>query len=145
RPSARLSRYLRLYFTAQDIHERASSSHYPYNELAEAFFHSDVMFRCQRLLNQQGNACRSLGRAIRLREPFDHGESRAALDDLQTSLTHLREQNRPEWRRLLRSVDALANNLETLDRKLAGASNPDVLADEQDPSLFDHSPRSLGE
>src|SRR5690606_19702281 len=99
RPSARLSRYLRLYFTAQDIHERASSSHYPYNELAEAFFHSDVMFRCQRLLNQQGNACRSLGRAIRLREPFDHGESRAALDDLQTSLTHLREQNRPEWRR----------------------------------------------
>src|SRR5690606_9852806 len=40
RPSARLSRYLRLYFTAQDIHERASSSHYPYNELAEAFFHS---------------------------------------------------------------------------------------------------------
>ncbi|KHL69042.1 MULTISPECIES: YccS family putative transporter [Pseudomonas] len=145
RPSARLSRYLRLYFTAQDIHERASSSHYPYNELAEAFFHSDVMFRCQRLLNQQGNACRTLGRAIRLREPFDHGESRAALDDLQASLAHLREQNRPEWRKLLRSVNALANNLETLERKLAGASNPDALADEQDPSLFDRSPRSLRE
>lgn len=145
RPTARLSRYLQLYFIAQDIHERASSSHYPYNELAEAFFHSDVMFRCQRLLNQQGNACRTLGRAIRLREPFDHSESRAALDDLQTSLAHLYEQNRPEWRGLLRSLRALASNLETLDRKLSGASNPDALADQQDQSLLDRSPRTLRE
>lgn len=144
RPTARLSHYLHLYFTAQDIHERASSSHYPYDALAQAFFHSDVMFRCQRLLNQQGNACRSLGRAIRLRAPFDHGESRAALDDLQLSLAHLREQNRPEWHPLLRSLRALANNLETLDRKLAGASNPDAPA-EPDQSLADSSPRSLGE
>ncbi|MBO5392578.1 MAG: TIGR01666 family membrane protein, partial [Pseudomonas sp.] len=49
RPGSKLSRYLKLYFLAQDIHERASSSHYPYNALADAFFHSDVMFRCQRL------------------------------------------------------------------------------------------------
>src|SRR5690554_6735381 len=145
RPTARLNRYLQLYFIAQDIHERASSSHYPYNELAEAFFHSDVMFRCQRLLNQQGNACRTLGRAIRLREPFDHSESRAALDDLQTSLAHLYEQNRPEWRGLLRSLRALASNLETLDRKLSDASNPDALADQQDQSLLDRSPRTLRE
>jgi uncharacterized membrane protein YccC len=57
RPGSKVSRYLKLYFLAQDIHERASSSHYPYNALAEAFFHSDVMFRCQRLLRQQGKAC----------------------------------------------------------------------------------------
>ncbi|HBX54554.1 MAG TPA: TIGR01666 family membrane protein, partial [Pseudomonas sp.] len=43
RPGPKVSRYLKLYFLAQDIHERASSSHYPYNELAEAFFHSDVL------------------------------------------------------------------------------------------------------
>ena len=47
RPGPKVSRYLKLYFIAQDIHERASSSHYPYNSLAEAFFHSDVLFRCQ--------------------------------------------------------------------------------------------------
>lgn len=60
RPGPKVSRYLKLYFIAQDVHERASSSHYPYNRLAEAFFHSDVLFRCQRLLNQQGKACQAL-------------------------------------------------------------------------------------
>ena len=37
---------------------------------------------------------------------------------------------------LLRSLGALAANLTTLDRKLAGASNPDAIADEQDLSLI---------
>ena len=57
RASPQVSRYLKLYFLAQDIHERASSSHYPYHALAETFFHSDVLFRCQLLLQQQGKAC----------------------------------------------------------------------------------------
>ena len=37
RSGQKTNRYLKLYFIAQDIHERASSSHYPYNALAEAF------------------------------------------------------------------------------------------------------------
>ena len=83
RPGPKVSRYLKLYFIAQDVHERASSSHYPYNRLAEAFFHSDVLFRCQRLLNQQGKACQALARAIRLRQPFDYADRELALEDLQ--------------------------------------------------------------
>ena len=51
RSGQKINRYLKLYFIAQDIHERASSSHYPYNQLAEAFFHSDVLFRFQRLMS----------------------------------------------------------------------------------------------
>lgn len=143
RPGPKVSRYLKLYFIAQDVHERASSSHYPYNRLAEAFFHSDVLFRCQRLLNQQGKACQALARAIRLRQPFDYADRELALEDLQASLEHLRQQSNPAWKGLLRSLGALAANLTTLDRKLAGASNPDAIADEQDSALLDRSPRSL--
>ncbi|WP_069862443.1 YccS family putative transporter [Pseudomonas citronellolis] len=143
RPGPKLSRYLKLYFIAQDVHERASSSHYPYNRLAEAFFHSDVLFRCQRLLNQQGKACRALSRAIRLRQRFDYNDSEQALADLQASLEYLRQQGNPAWRALLRSLGALAGNLATLDQKLSGASNPDALAEEQDSALLDRSPRSL--
>ena len=145
RSGQKTNRYLKLYFIAQDIHERASSSHYPYNALAEAFFHSDVMFRCQRLLSEQGKACQTLGRAIRMRQPFDYGENSQAMADLDASLNYLREQNNPAWRRLLRSVAALAGNLATLERKLASASNPDALADEQDNTLLDRSPQSLKE
>jgi YccS/YhfK family integral membrane protein len=144
RPGSKLSRYLKLYFLAQDIHERASSSHYPYNALADAFFHSDVMFRCQRLLRQQGKACRALAESIQMRQPFIYDASFAeALSDLHASLEHLRIQSNPAWRGLLRSLRALAANLGTLDRLLSDASNPDALADATDSSLLDRSPRNL--
>jgi YccS/YhfK family integral membrane protein len=144
RPGAKVSRYLKLYFLAQDIHERASSSHYPYNALAEAFFHSDVLFRCQRLLRQQGKACRALAESIQMRQPFVYDASFAeALSDLHASLEHLRIQSNPAWRGLLRSLRALAANLATLDRLLSDASNPDALADATDSSLLDRSPRNL--
>jgi YccS/YhfK family integral membrane protein len=144
RPGSKVSRYLKLYFLAQDIHERASSSHYPYNALAEAFFHSDVLFRCQRLLRQQGKACRALAESIQMRQPFVYDASFAeALSDLHASLEHLRIQSNPAWRGLLRSLRALAANLGTLDRLLSDASNPDSLADATDSSLLDRSPRNL--
>lgn len=146
RPGSKVSRYLKLYFLAQDIHERASSSHYPYNALAEAFFHSDVLFRCQRLLRQQGKACQALGESIQLRQPFIYDDSFAeALGDLNASLEHLRIQSNPAWRGLLRSLRALAANLSTLDRLLGDASNPDSLADATDSNLLDRAPRNLKE
>ncbi|MFC6296924.1 TIGR01666 family membrane protein [Pseudomonas sp. CCM 7893] len=146
RPGSKVSRYLKLYFLAQDIHERASSSHYPYNALAEAFFHSDVLFRCQRLLRQQGKACQTLAESIQMRQPFVYDDSFAeALSDLNASLEHLRIQSNPAWRGLLRSLRALAANLSTLDRLLGDASNPDSLADATDSSLLDRAPRNLKE
>ncbi|NES09403.1 YccS family putative transporter [Pseudomonas laurentiana] len=146
RPGSKVSRYLKLYFLAQDIHERASSSHYPYNALAEAFFHSDVLFRCQRLLRQQGVACQQLSESIQLRQPFTYDSGFAqAQEDLHASLEHLRGQNNPAWRGLLRSLRALAANLATLDRLLCDASNPDNLADNSDSSLLDRSPHSLAD
>ncbi|WP_339455962.1 YccS family putative transporter [Pseudomonas sp. EA_65y_Pfl1_P120] len=146
RPGSKVSRYLKLYFLAQDIHERASSSHYPYNALAEAFFHSDVLFRCQRLLRQQGKACQALAESIQLRQPSIYDDSFAeALGDLNASLEHLRIQSNPAWRGLLRSLRALAANLSTLDRLLGDASNPDRLADATDSNLLDRAPRNLKE
>ncbi|MBJ2245449.1 MULTISPECIES: YccS family putative transporter [Pseudomonas] len=146
RPGSKVSRYLKLYFLAQDIHERASSSHYPYNALTDAFFHSDVLFRCQRLLRQQGKACQTLAESIQLRQPFIYDDSFAqALGDLNASLEHLRIQSNPAWRGLLRSLRALAANLSTLDRLLGDASNPDALADATDSNLLDRAPRNLKE
>ncbi|WP_324732898.1 YccS family putative transporter [Pseudomonas paeninsulae] len=146
RPGSKVSRYLKLYFLAQDIHERASSSHYPYNELAEAFFHSDVLFRCQRLLRLHGEACQRLAQAIELRQPFEYSEQCSqALDDLHASLQHLGLQSNPAWRQLLRSLAALAGNLAALDQLLGHASNPDALAEQQDSSLLDREPHSLKE
>lgn len=146
RGGGKINHYLKLYFLAQDLHERVSSSHYPYQALAEAFFHSDVLFRCQRLLRLQASACADLGEAIQMRQVFRYSEANGqALEDLQASLEHLREQNNPSWRGLLRSLRALSGNLSTLQRQLASASDPGTLEGEQDSSLLDRQPQSLRE
>lgn len=146
RSNSKVNRYLKLYFLAQDIHERASSSHYPYSQLAEAFFHSDVLFRCLRLLRQQGDGCKALAKAIELRQPFDYGCGQgAALEDLQSAIAYLQQQNNPEWHDLLRSLRALANNLSTLDHLLRDAANPDVEALTKDDTILDRDPKSLKE
>ena len=144
RPGVKISHYLKLYFLAQDLHERVSSSHYPYQELAEAFFHSDVLFRCGRLLRLQGVACVDLANAVQLRQPFRYSEANAqALADLESSLEHLRMQSNPAWRGLLRSLRALSGNLATMQRQLSTATKPDALEGEQDSSLLDRQPQSL--
>lgn len=141
RHNPQVSRYLKLYFIAQDIHERANSSHYPYDELGEAFFHSDVLFRCQLLLETQGKACQRLAKAIRLKEPFNYNENSLALADLEKSIIYVKSL--PETnRKLLRSVQALFKNLTTLDQKLISAKNPDALVN-QDDSLFDYEVHTI--
>jgi len=146
RTSTKTRRYLKLYFLAQDIHERASSSHEPYQKLTEAFFHSDVLFRCLRLIRQQGDACKALGKAIELRQSFDYGAGHTqALEDLQASIAYLHQQQNPEWRELLRSLRALAHNLATLDQLLREAANPDALAINQDTAIFDREPKNVSE
>ncbi len=143
RGNRKLNRYLRIYFIAQDIHERASSTHYPYSALTEAFFHHDVLFRCQRLLDQQGRACRQLAKSLLLNRPFDHRQSEEALADLRASIDNLSDRGKPEWRPLMRPLNALADNLATLEGQIASAHNPDMDDDRRDSALFDRSPSSL--
>jgi len=146
RPGVNSGLYLRLYYTAQDFHERASSSHYPYASLVDAFFHSDVLYRCQRLLDVQGQACARLGEAIRLRQPFVYGDSnQQAARDLADSLTFLRGQQRPQWQRLLASLDLLVHNLQSIERRLLDAERSDATLDNVDTRLRDNNPHTLRE
>jgi YccS/YhfK family integral membrane protein len=143
-PTGRISRYRGLYLIAQDVHERASSSHDDYNALADAFFHSDLLYRCQRVLSLQGRACQRLAISIARREPFDVGvETVQALADLRGAIAHERARaGTPERLALLASVEALARNLAQLDGQLAGASQPSARAGRTEMGLFNRSPRS---
>ncbi|MFO3706659.1 YccS family putative transporter, partial [Xanthomonas codiaei] len=138
--------YFRLYYMAQEFHERASSSHYPYEALTEAFFHSDVLYRCQRLLALQGKACAALGEAIRLRQPFDYGDnSRLATEDLRQSLDYLHARADPALARLLGALELLVTNLQTIERRLSEAAQSDSTSDNLDTRLRDSSPHTLRE
>jgi len=146
RPGVQSGLYLRLYYMAQDFHERASSSHYPYAALSEAFFHSDVLYRANRVLTLQGKACQALAEAVRLRQAYTHAPRLpAALDDLDGALAWLGQQHNPQWTPLLGALRLLRRNLGAIDRQLAAANLSDSTLDGMDTRLRDSSPRTLTE
>ncbi|WP_295529699.1 YccS family putative transporter [uncultured Pseudacidovorax sp.] len=144
-PTGRLARYRGLYLIAQDVHERASSSHEDYNALADAFFHSDLLYRCQRVLWLQGEACSLLAHSVERREPFVmDGQSVQALAELRSAIAHAHATAGDEARQRLPAIEALARNLALLDGQLAGASHtahPSARLGRTDMSLFDRSAR----
>ncbi|WP_295539883.1 YccS family putative transporter [uncultured Pseudacidovorax sp.] len=144
-PTGRLARYRGLYLIAQDVHERASSSHEDYNALADAFFHSDLLYRCRRVLWLQGEACTRLAHSVERREPFVmDGQSVQALAELRSAIAHARATADAAGLARLPAIEALARNLALLDGQLAGASHtahPSARLGRTDMSLFDRSAR----
>ncbi|MEP7185314.1 MAG: YccS family putative transporter [Rhodanobacter sp.] len=134
---------LQRYFTAQDIHERINSSHYPYDALTEAFFHSDVLFRCEHLLRLQADRCRRLADALRLRSDTEVGvDEEAALADVHASIAALRDAPRAPVAELLRALDALERNLTAIHGLLDGKV---LLAHDAEATLQDPAPQSPAE
>ncbi|MEZ9565307.1 YccS family putative transporter [Vibrio artabrorum] len=136
-------RFLNTYFIAQDIHERVSSTHYRYQELAKHFERSDVLFRFKYLLEAQATACKEVASSLKVGAEYQHGDkSVLALDELMSSLTHLHQKNKPEWKPLLNQLDYLFNNLATVEKQLSNISNPDVIKLEEGV-LNDTNPHTL--
>jgi uncharacterized membrane protein (TIGR01666 family) len=141
RPARGSRPFLQWYFLAQDIHERASSAHHPYEALSEAFARSDVLFRCQRLLSLQAAACKRLSTAMIQGGIFDYGnQGTQALAELEESLSYIRTaQNKS----LVEALADLVRNISTIERSLARAADPEALEAIADTKLRDSNPQNL--
>ncbi|MGR5166228.1 YccS family putative transporter [Vibrio astriarenae] len=141
-------RFLTIYFLAQDIHERVSSSHYRYQELAQEFQRSDVMFRFKYLLETQAKACRELAQSIQLNQEYQHsGDSIMALDELQSAIQYLRDTNIEHVtggssRISLAQLGYLFNNLAMVEKLFSSINQSDNVAQEDD-QLADTDPHTL--
>ncbi|WP_080782637.1 YccS family putative transporter, partial [Klebsiella variicola] len=140
-------RTLQYYFVAQDIHERASSSHIQYQTLRDQFRYSDVMFRFQRMLSMQAQACQKLSRAILLREPYQHdAHFERAFMHLDAALDRVRASGASDEQ--INALGFLLNNLRAIDAQLAtiesvqttapaGSNTETLLADDRLGGLND--------
>lgn len=111
-------RSLQYYFVAQDIHERADSSHIDYQKLAKIFEHSDILFRFQRILSIQGKACKDLSSSIMQRKAYHHSKRfKHAFENLRLSLEKLRAEQQYDqvW---VNSLFSLYQNLKAIDSQL---------------------------
>ncbi|EPP2086887.1 YccS family putative transporter [Klebsiella aerogenes] len=138
-------RTLQYYFVAQDIHERASSSHIQYQTLRDHFRYSDVMFRFQRMLSMQAQACQKLSRAILLRIPYQHdAHFERAFMHLDAALDRVRASGAPQDQ--VKALGFLLNNLRAIDAQLAtiesvqtsvlASNHPENLLADDRPSGF---------
>ncbi|ALR76238.1 YccS family putative transporter [[Enterobacter] lignolyticus] len=111
-------RTLHYYFVAQDIHERASSSHIQYQMLRDNFRYSDVMFRFQRLMSMQSQACQQLAKSILLRTPYQHdGRFERVFAHLDAALDRVKASGAPAEQ--MKALGFLLNNLRAIDAQLA--------------------------
>ncbi|MDO4696365.1 MAG: YccS family putative transporter [Neisseria sp.] len=91
----RTGRMLHYYFAAQDIHERVSSSHTDYRQLATKLQNSDLMFRFLRLIELQAQSCRDLADSLRQNgaPPPQSNRLHRAGKGLQQSVRHYADKH----------------------------------------------------
>ncbi|MBP2170656.1 putative membrane protein (TIGR01666 family) [Erwinia toletana] len=120
-------RTLHYYFVAQDIHERASSSHVQYHQLRKEYRYSEILFRFQRLLNMQAKACQQLANSILMRETYQHNARfESAFVHLQAALTRL--QNDQPQSDKIKAMHYLLSNLKAIDAQLATIESEQAIA-----------------
>ena len=129
-------RTLHYYFVAQDIHERASSSHVQYHILRQTWGSSDILFRFQRLLTLQAQACQQLSRAILLHESYQHNAHfERAFMMLNMALQRLSAQYPGSQE--VKAMSFLFHNLKAIDAQLATIESEQQLAG--NPHPFDQT------
>ena len=120
----RTAKMLRYYFTAQDIHERISSSHVHYQAFAEQMKHSDLIFRLRRLLRLQARACREFAECLRKNTEYRippklERATQAADQSLAYYAQHSSEHSIAPYR-----IQRLLDNITHVSMQLAHLGNP---------------------
>ncbi len=133
-----IRKMLSYYFVAQDIHERASSSHGDYQALSEHFKHSDLLFRFARILNLQAKACAKLAVSIKLNQTYHHDPLFARyFAYLEEAI--IQYQQHPNANMLfIKSLQNLYQNLQAIDLLLANIDTEQHLSKiQEDNQLID--------
>ncbi|MDH2927484.1 YccS family putative transporter [Lonepinella koalarum] len=117
------SKMCRYYMSAQDIHEKANSSHFDYKTLATQLKNSDLIFRIQRLLELQAQACRDIAQQLQKNQDFQpHFRLERAISGISQSFELYSQQHNasPE----LVHIKTLLDNLRNIHCQLQSLSQP---------------------
>lgn len=119
----RTNKLLRYYFIAQDIHERANSSHFNYQLLAEQLKNSDLIFRIQRLLELQAQACREIAFNLKQNQHYHYDlRLERAINGINLSFELYTKQSKDNSR--LFHIRTLLDNLQGVDWQLRHIAQP---------------------
>ncbi|AJQ93641.1 YccS family putative transporter [Gynuella sunshinyii] len=136
-------RFLNIYFIAQDIHERVSSTHYRYQDLARAFERSDILFRFQYLLQTHAQCYRDIAHAIKMGRPYEHSSKAVqALEELISAMSYLKGQQNPGPKNLITQLTYLFDNVAMISSQIENLNNPDARQTDEG-ALNDTDPHTI--
>lgn len=123
-PRAQARTLAQLYFVAQDVHERVSSAHFDYDQLARRWQRADLLFRIERLMRQQASFCREIAAYLEKGDPLTEDAAalqRSAAHLAQAWQWHGAQQLTPQAPEITR----LLENLQAINRELLAALGDD--------------------
>lgn len=124
---------LNYYLIAQALYERASSVHVEYDILHKKFLYSDLLFRCQRLMMQQGNTALKISDAILNKSDYEHPQYLNRLSTrLEETIQRLKKAGNHE-KELFISIENLLHNLEQINAlfmKMESGLSPETIESE---------------
>ena len=109
---------IRYYFAAQDIHERANSTHFDYRQIAEQLKSTDLIFRIQRLLELQAQACHDITACLRQNTPYHYNirVEKALMGTIQSLELYSKEHTNQN--NVLLALQTLIDNLQSINWQL---------------------------
>ncbi|MCW9698122.1 MULTISPECIES: YccS family putative transporter [unclassified Avibacterium] len=113
----RTTQMINYYFAAQDIHERANSSYFNYQVLAQQLKNTDLIFRIQRLLELQAQACRDFAQSLQQNSHYRYNPRlERAIAGVNQSFEHYAQQHQDDTQNT--AIKTLINNLQGVDWQL---------------------------
>lgn len=115
---SRTQKMIRYYFSAQDIHEKANSSLFNYQALAEQLKNTDLIFRIQRLFELQAQACKQIGLSLQQGKDYkyDNRMEKAVLGLTQSFELYIQQHNKDDCAHL--NLKTLIENIQAVDWQL---------------------------
>lgn len=109
---------LNYYLVAQTIYERAASVHVEYDLLHKKFLYSDLLFRFQRLMMQQGQSALKIAEAIENRHHYEYPQYLNRLSTrLDETIGRLKKAGNHE-KEIFTALENLLHNLEQINALL---------------------------
>lgn len=113
----RTTQMINYYFAAQDIHERANSSYFDYQVLTQQLKNTDLIFRIQRLLELQAQACRDFAQSLQQNTHYSYNARlERAITGVNQSFEHYAQSHQDDTQNT--AIKTLINNLQGVDWQL---------------------------
>ncbi|MFZ7343951.1 YccS family putative transporter [Avibacterium volantium] len=113
----RTTHMINYYFAAQDIHERANSSYFDYQVLTQQLKNTDLIFRIQRLLELQAQACRDFAQSLQQNTHYSYNARlERAITGVNQSFEHYAQTHQDDTQNT--AIKTLINNLQGVDWQL---------------------------